>query len=84
MTAFLRAFLFCNSCDSPFDSSTVPSASTVREARREAKRRGWGHKRDGRDLCEDCADVDTAPAVRSAAVAGAEAIGRRRVGGTQP
>ena len=56
MTAFLRAFLFCNECDGTYDLSTVPSATTVSEARREAKRLGWVHKRDGRDLCEDCAD----------------------------
>lgn len=68
MTAFLRAFLFCGNCGVPFDNNTVPEATTVREARREAKRRGWVHKRDGRDLCEDCADVDTAPATRSDAV----------------
>ncbi|MGY1579188.1 hypothetical protein [Streptomyces sp. MN13] len=60
MTAFLRAFLFCSRCDSPFDSSTVPSAHTVTQARREAKRRGWVHKRDGRDLCEDCASTEPA------------------------
>jgi hypothetical protein len=54
MTAFLRAFLFCNGCDSPFDSSTVPSARSLSEARRDAKRSGWVHKRDGRDLCEHC------------------------------
>lgn len=55
MSAFLRAFLFCNGCESPFDSSTVPSAPSISEARRDAKRCGWVHKRDGRDLCEDCA-----------------------------
>lgn len=59
MTAFLRAFLFCNACDAPFDMSAVPSAVTVSEARREAKKRGWSHKRDGRDFCEDCADRHT-------------------------
>ncbi|MEU6365704.1 hypothetical protein ABZ876_08105 [Streptomyces sp. NPDC046931] len=58
MTAFLRAFVFCSSCGEPFDNGTVPSASTVREARREAKRMGWVHKRDGRDLCEDCQDAE--------------------------
>lgn len=58
MTAFLRAFLFCNSCGVPFDNDTVPSARSVSEARREAKRCGWVHKRDGRDLCEDCAPED--------------------------
>ena len=54
MTAFLRAFLFCNECGAPFDMSTVPAARTVSEARSGAKRRGWVHKRDGRDLCPDC------------------------------
>ena len=54
MTAFLRAFLFCNECASPFDNSTVPSARSLSEARRDAKRSGWQHKRDGRDLCPDC------------------------------
>ena len=60
MTAFLRAFLFCNECSAPFDSSTVPSALSVSEARRDAKRAGWTHKRDGRDLCEDCSDAEVA------------------------
>lgn len=58
MTAFLRAFLFCNGCGVPFDSSAVPSATAISEARRDAKQRGWVHKRDGRDLCEDCADAN--------------------------
>ncbi|MFE2073684.1 hypothetical protein [Streptomyces misionensis] len=59
MTAFVRAFLFCNGCSSTLDSSAVPSARTVSEARREAKRYGWVHKRDGRDLCEDCAAAES-------------------------
>jgi hypothetical protein len=54
MTAFMRAFLFCSECGEQFDSSSVPSARTVAEARREAKRRGWIRKRDGRDVCFDC------------------------------
>ena len=61
MTAFLRAFLFCNRCGSCFDSSTVPSARNLAEARREAKRDGWIHKRDGRDLCEHCAAHQPTP-----------------------
>lgn len=55
MTAFVRAFVFCDGCDAPFDSSTVPSAHTIREALRDAKRRGWVRRRGGRDLCEGCA-----------------------------
>ena len=55
MTAFVRAFVFCDGCQQPMDYSTVPSASTVSEARRDAKRSGWVHKRGGRDLCECCA-----------------------------
>lgn len=54
MSAFIRAFLFCNGCNEPFESSTVPNARTAAEARRDAKRHGWVHKRDGRDLCEGC------------------------------
>lgn len=57
MTAFVRAFLICNGCDSVFDDSSVPSALTVTEARRDASRRGWTRKRGGRDLCEDCAEA---------------------------
>ncbi|MFF8482368.1 hypothetical protein [Streptomyces antibioticus] len=54
MSAFLRAFVFCDACHQPLDSSTVPSAFTVGEARRDAKRSGWVRK-GGRDLCADCA-----------------------------
>lgn len=56
MAAFLRAFLFCDGCGEPFDFSTVPSARNVSEARRDARGYGWVHKRDGRDLCEYCAN----------------------------
>ncbi|HEX5567474.1 MAG TPA: hypothetical protein VFY14_11215 [Streptomyces sp.] len=38
MTAFLRAFLYCDGCDEMLDASTVPSARTITEARKEAKR----------------------------------------------
>lgn len=61
MAAFARAFLFCDGCNSPFDSSTVPSARGISEARCDAKRMGWTHKRDGRDLCPDCAQAANAP-----------------------
>ena len=54
MTAFVRAFLICDGCDSVFDDSAVPSAHTVTEARKDAARRGWTRKRAGRDLCDDC------------------------------
>ena len=54
MTAFLRAFVFCDGCHQPLDNSTVPSARNISEARRDAKQSGWSRKR-GRDLCEDCA-----------------------------
>lgn len=59
MTAFTRAFLFCDGdgCDATWDYSTVPGAHTVTEAREEAKRGGWV-RRKGRDLCEDCATAD--------------------------
>lgn len=59
MSAFVRAFVFCDGCHQPLDNSTVPSAFTISEARRDAKRSGWVHKQ-GRDLCEACA---AAPAV---------------------
>lgn len=58
MTAFLRAFVFCDGCHQPLDNSTVPSARTVSEGRREAKRDGWVRKRGGRDLCSHCASVE--------------------------
>lgn len=54
MAAFVRAFLFCNGCNEPFETDTVPSAPAITVARREARRRGWIHKRDGRDLCPYC------------------------------
>jgi hypothetical protein len=56
MSAFTRAFLFCDGddCDATLDYSPVPSARTVTEAREEAKRGGWV-RRKGRDLCDDCA-----------------------------
>jgi hypothetical protein len=55
VTAFVRAFIFCDGCGQPLDNSTVPSARTVTEARRDAKRMGWAIKQKGRDLCEGCA-----------------------------
>lgn len=61
MTAFVRAFVFCDGCQQPMDYSTVPSARTVTEARREAKRSGWVHKQGGRDLCEYCAAQESQP-----------------------
>lgn len=54
MTAFVRAFMRCDGCDEVYDTSTIPSARTLTEARRDAKRDGWVHKRDGRDLCPIC------------------------------
>lgn len=62
MTAFVRAFIFCNACGVPFDSDTVPAARNVTEARRAAKRRGWTRKRGDCDLCEDCGPTEAAPA----------------------
>jgi hypothetical protein len=56
MTTFLRAFVFCDGCGQPWDNSTVPSARTASEGRREAKRDGWVRKRDGRDFCPYCAN----------------------------
>ncbi|MDX2532320.1 hypothetical protein QBA79_36415 [Streptomyces scabiei] len=58
MTAFMRAFVFCDGCREPMDNSTVPSARSISEARRDAKRHGWSHKRNGGDRCEDCAGVE--------------------------
>ncbi len=57
MAAFMRAFVFCDGCREPMDNSTVPSARNISEARRDAKRLGWSHKRSGGDLCEGCAGV---------------------------
>lgn len=55
MTAFVRAFLFCDGadCESTLDYSTVPAARSVTEARGAAKQYGWV-RRKGRDLCNDC------------------------------
>ncbi len=58
MTVFVRAFLRCNGCHEMFDSSTVPSAATVTEARRDAKRAGWVSKRGGRDYCPGCKETE--------------------------
>jgi hypothetical protein len=74
VTAFLRAFLFCNGCDNPFDFSTVPAARNVSGARRDAKRRGWSRTRDGRDWCDGCTTDRTADEV--AALRAAEDGGR--------
>jgi hypothetical protein len=63
VTAFIRAFVFCDSCQEPMDNSTVPSARNVSEARRDAKQRGWSRKRNGRDLCEGCAASVPGPLV---------------------
>lgn len=57
MTAFVRAFVFCNGCGEPFDNGTVPSARNVSEARRDTKRDGWTRTRDGRDFCPYCAEA---------------------------
>ncbi|MFE6931784.1 hypothetical protein ACFVDT_07105 [Streptomyces sp. NPDC057699] len=54
MSAFVRAFVFCDDCHEPMDSSTVPSARNISEALREAKKNGWTRKRGGRDLCGYC------------------------------
>jgi hypothetical protein len=40
----------------------VPSARTVSEGRRDAKRDGWVRKRDGRDFCPYCAKHQPAAA----------------------
>jgi len=61
MTAFLRAFIFCDGCHEPLDSSTVPSARNISEARRDAKANGWARKRDGRDFCEACKPTEEQP-----------------------
>lgn len=60
MTAFTRAFLFCDAdgCDATWDYSTVPDARTVTEARAEAKADGWV-RRKGRDLCRADAPTET-------------------------
>lgn len=55
MTAFVRAFVFCDGCGQPLDNDTVPSARSISEALRDAKRCSWVRKRGGRDLCEGCA-----------------------------
>jgi hypothetical protein len=57
MTAFMRAFLSCNSCGNFLRDETIPQDETVAGARREAKRQGWTKKVvDGvlLDFCEDC------------------------------
>ncbi|MBM9510052.1 hypothetical protein [Actinacidiphila acididurans] len=60
MTAFVRAFLQCDSCHEHWDTATVPSARTITEAREEARRAGWT-RRKGRDLCPYCASEEEPP-----------------------
>ncbi|WP_405461545.1 hypothetical protein OG786_29150 [Streptomyces sp. NBC_00101] len=63
MTAFLRAFVVCDGCGQPLDTSTVPSAESISEALRDAKRNGWTRKRGRRDLCQGCDEAQsTTPA----------------------
>ncbi|MFD9915603.1 hypothetical protein [[Kitasatospora] papulosa] len=59
MTAFLRAFVYCDGCNEPMDNSTVPSARNISEALRQAKSYGWSRKRGRRDLCPDCRTART-------------------------
>jgi hypothetical protein len=57
MSAFRRAFLFCDAPrddNGPFDDSSVPAAETVADARSAARLQGWHRTRDGRDICPDC------------------------------
>lgn len=54
MTAFLRAFVYCDGCNEPMDNCTVPSARNISEALRQAKSYGWSCKRGRRDLCPGC------------------------------
>jgi hypothetical protein len=54
VTAFVRAFVFCDDCGQPLDTDTVPAASSISEALRDAKRRGWVRKRGRCDLCGGC------------------------------
>lgn len=57
MTAFMRAFVFCNGpgCGVPMDDSTVPDAETIAEARKQARRSGWHYaQKTSHDLCADC------------------------------
>jgi hypothetical protein len=55
MTAIKCIHLRCDGgCGEFFDSSTIPSAGTVVEARRQAHRAGWVHDKTGRDVCGDC------------------------------
>ncbi|MFI2084352.1 hypothetical protein ACH43Y_28835 [Streptomyces rubiginosohelvolus] len=59
MTAFLRAFVYCDGCNEPMDNSTVPSARNISEALREAKSYGWSRKRGRLDLCPHCRTART-------------------------
>lgn len=54
MSAFVRAFVFCDDCHAPMDTSTVPAARSIREALRAAKRNGWTRKHGRRDFCGYC------------------------------
>lgn len=57
MTAYLRAFLSCNSCGDFFRSDTIPPDESIRKARKYARRHGWTRKRvDGEmwDVCGEC------------------------------
>ncbi|MEU6872412.1 hypothetical protein [Streptomyces sp. NPDC046751] len=64
MTTFLRAFVFCDGCGQPLDTSAVPAAASISQALHEAKRCGWVRKRGRRDLCQGCYEAQQpAPAV---------------------
>ncbi|MEU6342155.1 hypothetical protein ABZ883_14580 [Streptomyces sp. NPDC046977] len=54
MSAFVRAFLFCDKCGSSHDSSAVPAAENIAKARKAARGYGWHRTRAGRDICPDC------------------------------
>jgi len=54
VSAFVRAFVICDDCGQPMDTSTVPSARSISEALRDAKQNGWTRKRGRRDLCQGC------------------------------
>lgn len=51
MSAFRRTFIFCDICGEFMDSSTIPAAETMPEARDQARRAGWRRDKLGRDVC---------------------------------
>lgn len=60
MTALKRIFLKCNSCN---NLASLVGSESVGEARNDARKLGWRHTKDGRDLCAHCGRQSGYPVV---------------------